>query len=91
MNSSIITVDRLAKAYRIGLKERIPDTLVGAIAGLVKSPLRRFRSLRRLTTFGADGDSAPDTLWALRDVSFEVPRAKCWASSAATAPARARC
>jgi lipopolysaccharide transport system ATP-binding protein len=72
MNDSIITVDRLAKAYRIGLKERIPDTLVGAVAGLAKSPLRKFRSLRRLTTWGADGDSAPDTLWALRDVSFDV-------------------
>jgi lipopolysaccharide transport system ATP-binding protein len=72
MNSPIITVDRLAKAYRIGLKERTPDTLISAVASLARSPWRRFRSLRRLTTSGVDDDSAPDTLWALRDVSFEV-------------------
>jgi lipopolysaccharide transport system ATP-binding protein len=73
----IITVDRLAKAYRIGLKDQIPDTLVGAVTGLAKAPVRKFRQLRRLNTFGqtaaGDGAETPaDIVWALRDVSFEV-------------------
>jgi lipopolysaccharide transport system ATP-binding protein len=71
MSRPIITVDRLAKAYRIGLKDQLPDTLVSAVAGFAKSPLRKFQQLRRLNTFTADGD-APDIVWALRDVSFEV-------------------
>ncbi len=48
--SSIITVENLSKAYRIGLKEATPDTLAGALAGLAKAPWRNLRRLRRLNT-----------------------------------------
>jgi homopolymeric O-antigen transport system ATP-binding protein len=67
-----ITVDNISKAYRIGLKEKIPDTLVSAIAGMARSPLRKFRELRRLNTFRHNGHDDPDTFWALRGVSFDV-------------------
>jgi lipopolysaccharide transport system ATP-binding protein len=72
MSSAIITVEGLSKAYRIGLKEEIPDTLVGAATSWLKAPGRNFQRLRKLNTFGASGDGEQDIIWALRDVSFQV-------------------
>jgi lipopolysaccharide transport system ATP-binding protein len=102
MTDIAIKADNLSKRYRIGLKDELPDTLVGAVTRAVKQPLRNLRRLRRLTTFGDDGrpttdDNNPssstvpssksrpssaavradvdsDTIWALRDISFEVAR-----------------
>jgi lipopolysaccharide transport system ATP-binding protein len=71
MTTPIITVENLSKAYRIGLKDEVPDSLVGALQGLVSAPLRNWRRLRRLDTFRQNGDTE-DTIWALKDVSFEV-------------------
>ena len=51
MPSPLITVDRLAKAYRIGLREDIPDTFVGALTGWLKAPVRNWQRLRTLNTF----------------------------------------
>lgn len=71
--SSIISVEGLSKAYRIGAREDMPDTLVSAAGGVLKAPWRQFSKLRRLNTFGAAvGETEDDILWALRDVSFEV-------------------
>ncbi len=113
MSQPAITVDNLSKAYRIGLEEQIPDTIVGAVSGWLKAPLRNLRRLHRLNTFeeAAGGESeeaasgearatsnedrkpssspnhsplasshspvassnfSSDTIWALRNVSFEV-------------------
>jgi lipopolysaccharide transport system ATP-binding protein len=81
MSQPVITVEHLSKAYRIGVKEEIPDTLMGAMKNVVTAPWRNFKSLRRLNT-STDSQAAQtetevpnslaDTLWALRDVSFEV-------------------
>lgn len=71
MSDIAIRVENLSKAYRIGLKEQIPDTLVGAMASWMRSPLRNFNNLRRLNTFQTNGE-AEDIVWALRDVSFDV-------------------
>jgi lipopolysaccharide transport system ATP-binding protein len=46
----IISVEHLSKAYRIGLKEESPDTLMGALTSWLESPLRNWRRLRRLDT-----------------------------------------
>jgi lipopolysaccharide transport system ATP-binding protein len=51
MSKPVISVERLSKAYRIGLKEEIPDTLVGAVTGILKAPFRNWRRLARLNTF----------------------------------------
>jgi lipopolysaccharide transport system ATP-binding protein len=51
MSQPIISVENLSKAYRIGLKEQIPDTMVGAITGLLTAPFRNFHRLRRLNTY----------------------------------------
>ena len=66
-----ITVENLSKAYRIGQEEEIPDTLLGAATAIARSPLKNYRRLRSLNTSNEDGESE-DTLWALKDVSFEV-------------------
>ena len=66
-----IEVAGLGKRYRIGVKEKTSDTLVGSVASWFHSPLGSFRRLRDLTRF-ADGVDTADTIWALRDVSFEL-------------------
>jgi len=48
-----ITVENLSKAYRIGLKEEVPDTLTQAALGWARAPWRNFQRLRRLNTFNA--------------------------------------
>jgi hypothetical protein len=39
--STAIHVENLSKAYRIGLKEELPNTFVGAVAGALTAPLRK--------------------------------------------------
>ena len=54
-----ITVENLSKAYRIGLKEEIPDTFAAAVTGWLKAPLRNFGRLRRLDTFKTTSEAQP--------------------------------
>jgi lipopolysaccharide transport system ATP-binding protein len=54
----IVRVEGLSKRYRLGARAG-HDTLRDSLVGALKSPLRR-------------GRRAGETLWALRDVSFEV-------------------
>ena len=73
-----ISVESLSKAYRIGLKEQIPDTLVGAVSSFLRWPAHNFRRLRSLNTFtvptdnGQSSSDNSDILWALKDISLEV-------------------
>jgi lipopolysaccharide transport system ATP-binding protein len=69
--SAIITVENLSKAYLIGMKDHVPDTLMSAAAKWIKSPLTNLRNLRRLNTFNHDGETE-DIIWAVKDLSFEV-------------------
>jgi lipopolysaccharide transport system ATP-binding protein len=77
--STVITAERLSKAYRIGVAEEIPDSFVGALGQLIRSPWRNFKNLRDLNTFGNkslvydDGIEAESSIyWALKNVSFDV-------------------
>ena len=73
MNSDIaIRVENLSKRYRIGVKEQMHDTFIGAVTDFLRQPVLNFRKLRRLTKF--DGENGEDIIWALKDVSFEVKR-----------------
>jgi lipopolysaccharide transport system ATP-binding protein len=60
-----IQVENLSKRYHIGSSEQ-HDTLRDAIAHWAGYPLRRLRS------FGRSSHREEDTIWALKDVSFEV-------------------
>ena len=77
MNKIAIRVERLGKAYRIGLKEQQHETMLGTLAACLKSPFRNFRDVRNLGRFEdakevASFQPAADIIWALKNVSFEV-------------------
>ncbi|MEB2784741.1 ABC transporter ATP-binding protein [Algoriphagus persicinus] len=69
MAQSVIKVQDLSKRYRIGLKEKQADTLVGQIVNSLKTPLENFKRLRQLSRFGEEDESV---FWALKDINFEV-------------------
>jgi len=66
MSSLAIRVENLGKQYRIGTSPDKYNTLRDAIVGAIKSPIRRIRQ-----GFMPSDDDA-STIWALKDVSFEV-------------------
>jgi lipopolysaccharide transport system ATP-binding protein len=71
----VITVEKLAKLYHIGLKPRAGRTLREAIVDLAAAPWQRLQWLSRWGAVRADivnGTVPEDAFWALRDVSFEV-------------------
>ncbi|MDX1687330.1 MAG: ABC transporter ATP-binding protein [Candidatus Promineifilaceae bacterium] len=68
MSDVAIRVEALSKRYRIGRREERPDTLREALMAVLKAPWQRLRR------GGASSHREQDTIWALRDVSFEVKR-----------------
>jgi lipopolysaccharide transport system ATP-binding protein len=79
---NVIKVEGLRKHYRIGLKEEMHDSFLGATLNFFKSPLknyRKYRSLYRFDDIQSDQRTHthknPDNvIWALNDVSFNVKR-----------------
>lgn len=69
MSRSVIKVHNLSKRYRLGLKEKQAETLVGQISHVIRSPWNNLKRLRDLNRFGREDESV---FWALKDVSFEV-------------------
>ena len=67
MSSPMIQVERLSKRYHIGARETYA-TFCDAILQTMLSPVRRLRN------FGRSSFREEDTIWALKDVSFEVQR-----------------
>ncbi len=65
--STVIRVDQVSKRYRIGLVHQRYQTLTEKISDAFSAPLRTFR---RIQTPRTDSE---DTIWALRDISFDVP------------------
>ena len=62
----IIKVENLCKQYRINSREDVPlryDTLRESLVSAVRMPLNRLRR---------NGHSHKETLWALKNISFEV-------------------
>lgn len=70
---TIIKVDKISKAYRIGVKENAHETLGSAMLSWIKSPLSNFNKLRSLSNI-KETEVSDDILWALKDISFEVKR-----------------
>ncbi len=73
-----IRAENLAKLYRIGVKQKTRDSLGQVIIDFITSPLENYRKYRSLYVFNDIDTTKPsiatDTIWALRDISFEVKR-----------------
>lgn len=67
MSDTIIQVRGLGKQYRIGVRENTPSSKRGIVWNAVQSPFRYLQEMSRPPT-------EEETLWALRDVSFDVRR-----------------
>ena len=63
MSKPIIQVENLSKQYRIGAREEAYSTFRESLTGAIKAPFQRLRR---------NGSTPDDTVWALKDVSFEV-------------------
>ncbi|AFL85070.1 ABC-type polysaccharide/polyol phosphate transport system, ATPase component [Belliella baltica DSM 15883] len=70
MSQSIIKVQNISKRYRLGLKEKQADTLIGQLTNIIKSPYENYKRLRQLSKFGEEADES--VFWALKDINFEV-------------------
>ncbi|OHB60634.1 MAG: hypothetical protein A2Y12_02845 [Planctomycetes bacterium GWF2_42_9] len=71
-----IRVENVSKCYRLGLKEKIHDSVGGAIIDFMKSPLTNYRRYRSLYNFTDkyNGNGHKDVLWALKDVNLEIKK-----------------
>jgi lipopolysaccharide transport system ATP-binding protein len=70
MSDLAIRIENLGKRYRIGAAQARYKTLRETLSGAAAAPLRRLRSLAR----GQPSEGARNTIWALRDLSFEIKR-----------------
>lgn len=70
MTKSIIKVSHISKRYRLGLKEKQAETLIGQLSNIIKSPYENYKRLRQLSKFGEEADES--VFWALKDINFEV-------------------
>jgi lipopolysaccharide transport system ATP-binding protein len=61
---AIVCVENLCKQYRIGARGAGYQTLRESLVGAVRSPLKQLA--------GLNGSKNRETIWALKDVSFEV-------------------
>jgi lipopolysaccharide transport system ATP-binding protein len=71
MSYTALNINRLSKRYRIGAKQKRHDTLGATLADLARRPFTNLRNLRSLTSFSAQEED-DDTIWALKDVSFDI-------------------
>ena len=70
MSDLAIRVENLGKRYRIGAAQARYKTLRETLTDAAAAPLRRLRALAR----GQPLEGARNTIWALRDLSFEIKR-----------------
>lgn len=68
MSDIAISVENLSKKYHIGRAQQRHDTLRDALVAGAKAPFERLRR------GGRSSYDEEDTIWALKDVSFEVKR-----------------
>ena len=72
MNEIAIRADNLSKQYRIGGPQASYRTFRDSVAEAARAPFRRAARLLRGQPYGAAG--LDESIWALKDVSFEVRR-----------------
>ena len=72
MNDSVIKVENLSKQYRIGTREGY-KTFREILVDAFKAPLQGLSTVfNRRSAVGGRSSSPDNTIWALKDVSFEV-------------------
>jgi lipopolysaccharide transport system ATP-binding protein len=79
-----ISVENMSKLYRLGVEQQSEDNMSTAVASFFRNPLANYRKYKSLYDFsdvdvahledGTESGSRGDILWALRDVSFDVPQ-----------------
>src|ERR1051326_3113901 len=72
MSVIAVRVEGLGKQYRIGVRQQSYRTLRDTLTDAARTPFRKLGSFLH-----RNGNSHPaglDTIWALRDISFEVKR-----------------
>lgn len=75
MNEIAIRAENISKCYRIGMKEKIHDSLGSAIIDFIQRPIKNYKKYRSLYKFDdIHNGNSEDIIWALQDVSFEVNR-----------------
>ena len=77
-----VQLDHVTKRYRAGRSRTLVDMVAGSVAGL-----RGGDSGVHSATRG----NVSSTIAAMDDVTFDVTKARVWASSAGMAPARRPC
>jgi len=83
-NNKAIVVENLSKLYRLGVEKASDDHLATAMADFFRNPIANYRKYRSLYDFrdvdvegmesGTESGSRADILWAVRNLSFEVPQ-----------------
>jgi lipopolysaccharide transport system ATP-binding protein len=72
MNDIVIHVENMGKRYRIGVSPERYKTLRDTIVAGINAPIQKLRQ-RSSNNLSSTG---PNIIWALRDISFDVPRGK---------------
>ena len=80
--SLAVKVEKISKIYRIGTKNENNDSLVKQMFEFIRSPLKNYRKHRSLYKFDdvellandQSGGNDSNTLWAVRNVSFDVKK-----------------
>lgn len=77
-DQNAIVVDGIGKYYRLGIKEQDDDSLIKALFGFLKSPLKNYRTYKSLYNFKDIKTEADlekrNVLRALHNVTFDVKR-----------------
>ena len=68
MSKSMVSVEGIGKAYRIGLQEKHNRSFKEVVTSAMAAPIHRMRKFRE----DYENDASADVFWALRDVSFSV-------------------
>lgn len=76
MSRIAVRAEGLGKRYRIGTAAARHDSLRAALAHAAGAPFRNLANLRRMSRFGREAAESESVVWALRDVSFEIPEGK---------------
>ncbi len=71
MNEFVIKTENLSKAYRLGLKEKKNETLIGTLWDLMTSPVKNFRNIYKLGKLNIKNQE-DNLLWALKNINLEV-------------------